>query len=61
MTRYFNVIIDYIDGTTETVERANDLEIRDGVLTLWQHAEFSPHADHLGSWPLATIKKWTRK
>jgi hypothetical protein len=61
MNRYFDVTIEHLDGTVETISAANEQEVRDGVLTLWQHAEFSPHAEHLGSWPLATIKKWTRK
>lgn len=59
--RYFSIDIEHLDGTTEIVEYANEQDVNDGVLTLWQRDPHGPFREHLGSWPLSSIKKWTRK
>lgn len=58
---YFDAVIEYPDGTTETIEYANQQHVEDGVLTLWQRDPYGPFRKHLGSWPLTSIKKWERR
>lgn len=59
--RMFDVTIEFLDGTTETVKSANELRIfPNGVLNIWRDRPHSGGQDHLGSWPLTAIKRWTR-
>lgn len=58
---YFDAVIEHLDGTEETIEYANREVVTEGVLTLMQRDPYGPNQKHLGSWPLTSIKKWTRK
>jgi hypothetical protein len=49
--------IEYVDGTTETLERS-DSRIHDGVLTITPIHGYRPPATHI---PLVQIKRWTSK
>lgn len=59
---FFTVIIDFHDGTSETVESVtHEYVTSEGVLKLFnKNGEMAPEI-HLGSWPLTGIKKWRRQ
>lgn len=52
------VVIDHLDGTQEKVEDVTRQHIEGGVLYLFCRWSFDHREEHLGSWPLANIKKW---
>ncbi len=59
---YFNVLIEHVDGTEEQIKSASREVVKDGVLHLFQrHNSYGPEEKHCGSWPLTSIKKWTRQ
>ena len=47
--------IAYTDGTSETVERVDGYEVRDGQLHAWHQ---SVYREDLGFWPLGNIRRW---
>jgi len=58
---FFDVTIQFVDGTVEKVEYVTTQEVRDGVLHLYQReGMYGPRDKYLGSWPIANITKWTR-
>lgn len=55
-----DVEIEFTDGTTETVPMTTRQYLGDGVLHLFQkNGDYVPE-EHLGSYPLANIRKWTK-
>ncbi|MFY1588976.1 hypothetical protein ACN267_31300 [Micromonospora sp. WMMD734] len=55
-----DVAIEFVDGEQETVSMATREYISDGVLHLFQkNGEYAPET-HMGSYPLANIRKWKR-
>lgn len=54
----YRVHIVFVDGTEETIERVEKARIHDGVLILENRRPISYDTEHLGSYPLANIKKW---
>ncbi len=60
MMRMFTLDIFFTDGTGESVQHVNNARIIDGVLSLWEDRPYSGGYKHLGSYPLANIRKWTR-
>ena len=58
---YFDLEITHLDGTTELIERADRLYLGDGVLDVFQRqSQFTPFENHLGSFPLASIRKYRK-
>lgn len=55
----YNVHIVFTDGTKETVGRVDSVRVTEGVLILGNRRPISYDTEHLGSYPLANIKKWT--
>lgn len=61
MISYFDVVIVHLDDTEERVQLVSRQVVDSGVLHLFQRdSSYGPNETHLGSWPLAAIKKWTR-
>lgn len=58
MTSY-RVHIVFTDGTEETVDRVEKARVTEGVLILENRRPISYDTEHLGSYPLVNIKKWT--
>ena len=62
MSDFFDVHIQFRDGTEETFTYASILDISDGALHLYVvNNTYTREREHMGSWPMGTIKKWTRK
>jgi len=56
-----DVVIEHLDGTEERVVLVARQVVADGALSLFGKVSGHMSDDrHLGSWPLASIKKWTR-
>lgn len=53
------VTIENLDGTTENVEHVTRVHVADGVLWLFRRWSFDHREEHAGSYPLASIRKWT--
>jgi len=57
------VEVTHLDGTVEHAD-GDDIHVRDGVLHVWNRHYNTGHswmADvHVGSWPLASIRRWRR-
>lgn len=61
MSEFFTVTIDFRDGTTEEITYVSREITKEGVLCLYQlNNQITRTEEHLGSWPLDTIKKWKR-
>ena len=61
MYERMTVVIEFLDGTQERVENVTRQESANGnVLHLFCRWSFEHDEEHLGSWPLASIKKWQR-
>jgi hypothetical protein len=58
---YFTAVIEHLDGSEEMVEMATRELIDNGVLVLMRRDPYGPNQEHLGSWPLVSIKKWTKR
>lgn len=58
MSQTFSVEISYHDGTSEVVPMCEVLKDDQGSLRLYRYRSFSGGREHLGSWPLASIRKW---
>lgn len=58
---FTNVTIEYLDGTEEEVKHATRQLVADGVLHLFKRNGEYVEEEHLGSWPLGSVKKWTRR
>lgn len=58
----FDVEITFVDNTIEMVTGVNSLSIYDNVLNLHYkfHNAYVREATHLGSFPLANIRRWRR-
>jgi len=56
----FDVVIEFLDGTSEKVELSTRQHIAEGVLHLFKKNGEYAEEEHLGSWPLSVIKKWQR-
>lgn len=55
----FKLRIEFMDSTGEVLDYVNKIEVRDGVLWAWEDNGYVRR--HLGSWPLANIRKWKRE
>lgn len=53
------VTIENLDGTTETVEDITRVHVEDEVLHLFRRWSFDHREEHAGSYPMASIRKWT--
>lgn len=57
------VHIEHLDGTKEVTTTADQVQVRDGVLHVYDrhyNQGFSFGDEHIGSYPLASIRKyWT--
>lgn len=59
---YFSVHIEFRDGTEQTIDYASREIVAEGVLSLYiVNNTHTREAEHIGSWPLDTIKEWKRK
>lgn len=58
----FDVVITYLDDSEERILGATEERIHNGVLFLTKRRNsYGPESDHLGSWPLTSIKKWRKE
>lgn len=57
--KFYSVHIKFVDGTEETIDRVNEHDTKNQVLSLYQIHDFSSLIDNLGSYPLSNIKKYT--
>lgn len=57
---FVDVTITSLDGTTEVAKGSTRQVCLDGVLHLFRRTDEMADETHLGSWPLASIKKWVR-
>lgn len=56
----FKVRIQFLDGTDEEFTWVTRERVADGVLHLFSKQGEYADEEHLGSYPLATIKSWRR-
>jgi hypothetical protein len=61
MIEFTDVTITYLDGTAEVVTHSTRQHVADGVLHLFKKNGSYAAEEHLGSWPLTSVKKWVRK
>lgn len=62
MSDFIDVTIDFRDGESETFTYVSVIQVNDGALELYViNNTYTKEREHLGSWPLDTIKKWTKK
>jgi len=54
------VEIRFVDDSTEIVENVDDIKVRDDTLNLYQRGIHYTYVQHLGSYPLANVKRWRR-
>lgn len=57
---FVDVDIVFLDGSTESVTYTTRQHVADGVLHLFKRNGEYAEEEHVGSWPLGAIKKWTR-
>lgn len=50
--------IEFMDGTSEVVDYAEKVEIRDGILWARNERTYGGPFEHVGSWPIVNIRKW---
>lgn len=60
MSEHYDVEIKHLDGSVETIQYVTHQQISGGVLFLYRETSITYRREHLGSWPLANISKWTR-
>lgn len=59
MLEFHTVTITYHDGATEEVKISRQ-HTADGVLHLFMQTGEMAAEEHVGSWPLTSIRKWRR-
>lgn len=61
----FDVRIWFMDGSEETVPKANHMAVENGALhiyNIWRGSSVSlRNSKHLGSYPIHNIRKWVKE
>lgn len=60
MTTLFDCEITYLDGSTQIIKNVTNLRLYENCLHLSQRSSFGLFEEHLGSWPLTSIRKWKK-